>query len=585
MPNPVIIKYPLDPTGLSTTNLVQGEEHILSSRPTRCIATTYGAYYADSMVITDLSTNLVLSANQWYPGELYEVPTALYGQPVYGLIVITDASVGNTVSLSYQAIGGEFSTSETTLVNLIETLQLDNRPASWPNIILKPSEYPPSQHLHNAGDVYGFEYLVHSVNRIRSSIELGNAIAQDKFYRYVDYKIATGPGATDLLMQIQAHLVDIEEKINIIKIGTGLAASGEYNPLVDSVFLTEATSVEDAVFILDAVVGNVGESLSIETNRALAAEALLVPKSTTINNVSLFNNVILTTTDLNVVNNGLIAIPNGIATLSGGKISSSVVPIVTANNKYKGTWNASTNVPALVSGVGIAEGYYLVSTAGNVVIDGISNWLVNDIILFNGTTWNKISGNNSVVMTVSGKTAEVILNKNDVSLSNIDNTSDVDKPVSISQANSNAVVKTTANAYSDLETARATSIYNANLSTVTTLESLTNLFSVKFNNCVVDNFIPTLNDSSYSTNTGNLILLNSPTTQTVLIPSNSTVAFPIGSTLQFVNMTSKSVEIIPDFDVIINSATSLVGTDAQYAVMSLIKTDVDTWTLSGNLSF
>ena len=81
MPN--IIKYPLDPTGISITNLVQGEVHTLVNRPIRCVATMYGGYYANSMVITDLNTNVILNANQWYPGELYDVPTALYGLPVY----------------------------------------------------------------------------------------------------------------------------------------------------------------------------------------------------------------------------------------------------------------------------------------------------------------------------------------------------------------------------------------------------------------------------------------------------------------------------------------------------------------------
>ena len=184
MPN--IIKYPLDPTGISITNLVQGEVHTLVNRPIRCVATMYGGYYANSMVITDLNTNVILNANQWYPGELYDVPTALYGLPVYALVVISDTSVSNNISLQYQVVGGEFSTSETALINLINTLNVDNRPVDWPNIILKPSEYPPSEHLHNAGDIYGFEYVVHAIERVKSAIEYGSAVYQDKLYEYVD---------------------------------------------------------------------------------------------------------------------------------------------------------------------------------------------------------------------------------------------------------------------------------------------------------------------------------------------------------------------------------------------------------------
>jgi len=206
VPTPIVIKYPLDPTGQNPNNLVAGEEHALSARPIRCIATKYGGYFANSMVIKDLATNLILNSSQWYPSELYEVPTALYGQPVYALIVITDTTVSNLVSISYQAVGGEFSTSETALINLIDTLELDNRPVTWPNILLKPTDYPPSQHLHNAGDIYGFEYVTHALERIRSTIEFGSAISNDKILRYLDGQIANESTDTQNALDLKASL-------------------------------------------------------------------------------------------------------------------------------------------------------------------------------------------------------------------------------------------------------------------------------------------------------------------------------------------------------------------------------------------
>jgi hypothetical protein len=59
---------------------------------------------------------------------------------------------------------------------------------------------------------------------------------------------------------------------------------------------------------------------------------------------------------------------------------------------YQGTWNASTNTPALVSGVGTQGFYYRVSTAGATTIDGNSVWEVGDWIIFNGTTWDRLIG-------------------------------------------------------------------------------------------------------------------------------------------------------------------------------------------------
>lgn len=80
---------------------------------------------------------------------------------------------------------------------------------------------------------------------------------------------------------------------------------------------------------------------------------------------------------------------------------------------YKGTWNAATNTPTLASGVGNKGDYYVVSVAGTTNLDGITDWQVNDIALFNGTAWQKIDNTDSV-LSVNGKTGVVVLGPTDV---------------------------------------------------------------------------------------------------------------------------------------------------------------------------
>lgn len=59
---------------------------------------------------------------------------------------------------------------------------------------------------------------------------------------------------------------------------------------------------------------------------------------------------------------------------------------------YKGTWNASTNSPALASGVGTKGDYYVVSVAGSTNLDGITTWYVGDWAAFNGSVWQRLEG-------------------------------------------------------------------------------------------------------------------------------------------------------------------------------------------------
>src|SRR5271157_5118161 len=95
---------------------------------------------------------------------------------------------------------------------------------------------------------------------------------------------------------------------------------------------------------------------------------------------------------------------NGIAMLdSGGKLTSSQIPSsLVGAVVYQGTWNASTNAPAIAGGVGTKGNYYKVSVAGTTPIDGIFQWSVGDTIIFDGTTWDKIDGIANEVISVAG---------------------------------------------------------------------------------------------------------------------------------------------------------------------------------------
>lgn len=81
---------------------------------------------------------------------------------------------------------------------------------------------------------------------------------------------------------------------------------------------------------------------------------------------------------------------------------------------YKGSWNASTNTPTIVSGTGTNGNYYIVSVAGTTTIDGISSWAVGDWIVFNSTTgtWQKIA--NQSVTSVNGLTGAVTITTSNI---------------------------------------------------------------------------------------------------------------------------------------------------------------------------
>ena len=111
-----------------------------------------------------------------------------------------------------------------------------------------------------------------------------------------------------------------------------------------------------------------------------------------------------------------VGVANGVASLdAGGKVPVSELPAaVLGALSYQGTWNASTNTPTLASGVGVKGYYYVVSVAGSTNLDGVTDWVVGDWAVFNGTVWQKVD-NTDAVTSVNGQTGTVVLTQADIS--------------------------------------------------------------------------------------------------------------------------------------------------------------------------
>jgi len=105
----------------------------------------------------------------------------------------------------------------------------------------------------------------------------------------------------------------------------------------------------------------------------------------------------------------------GAATLdAGGTVPLSQIPAsIQGGLIYQGTWNASTNTPTLTSSVGTKGHYYVVSVAGSTNLNGITDWNIGDLAVFNGSVWEQID-NTDAVTSVNGYTGTVVLTAADV---------------------------------------------------------------------------------------------------------------------------------------------------------------------------
>ena len=170
-------RYLEDLTGTSPNNKVVGDIYSLRIKDVRAVATRYGPFFGESIVVYDDVNNIPLVKNKDYSlvGLLPEL-TERTGKGIYDAILIVKKNMGDRVRLEYQVIGGHYHNQATTIAQLTEALLNDNRKVDWlTGINGKPSTYNPSLHSHWLQDVVGFGPLVAALDRIANSITIGQA--------------------------------------------------------------------------------------------------------------------------------------------------------------------------------------------------------------------------------------------------------------------------------------------------------------------------------------------------------------------------------------------------------------------------
>ncbi len=230
------IKYPLDLTGRNPNNLVIGEPHTIGATGNRAIVPNHGPFFTEGLKVRRASDGFVLTPRVHYKAaQLFSEATIKSGREVCSVIVIEDDSFGTEFLIDYQVLGGDYSVSVDAIRQLIETLNLDERPVRWGSILGKPQYFPPTPHLHDLGDLYGFEYLVAAIEGVRQAILLGDVYRDQEIYDYIDrqdnlLRALIANAQNDLT----AHLNNLNNPHQVTKTQVGLGNVENYPVATDA---------------------------------------------------------------------------------------------------------------------------------------------------------------------------------------------------------------------------------------------------------------------------------------------------------------------------------------------------------------
>ena len=169
------IRYEFDKSGRNPNNLVSEEGHVLNDREVRIISPKHAHFYIESVVIKDKKTNQVVPRASYFFEDTSETIAGLTGLGAASTIVLVDKTVSKNISVTYQAVGGQFTSIDIpALQNKLNSLNLDNRPVSWLNIANKPDAFPPAEHFHPIWQTYGYEGLIYVIERLIKATLIGD---------------------------------------------------------------------------------------------------------------------------------------------------------------------------------------------------------------------------------------------------------------------------------------------------------------------------------------------------------------------------------------------------------------------------
>ena len=177
------ITYSFDTTGQNQDNLITKELHTISdinSNNYRLIVPNFSPFYTDNLkleYVDGFGARTILNEGVDYFLTLnYMAASRTIGKLLYGAVVLNTLKLSGRYEITYQTIGGEWVVDSAIVLNKIALYNFNPRISSWDTIVDKPYSFPTINHSLNIKDLKGVEDLINALGGIENAIYSLNKI-------------------------------------------------------------------------------------------------------------------------------------------------------------------------------------------------------------------------------------------------------------------------------------------------------------------------------------------------------------------------------------------------------------------------
>ena len=455
----------LDTTASLASNRVQNEHITITASgiaSTGVIFLKQAPFFAKDLNIVFVDNQgaqqtLVKDTDYWLVGQWRDIGLQYGG--VYAAIFVSNAALAGNWYVTYRALGGNASISQSQILQYYSTsanrakatstqiqpqASLNLTVTTMKDLQIAQTKYAVipmtiGYYLAPAGTttpsttpqtpVIDTTQAINTANQalsVAQAAEVTANNAQTAVAGKYTFPIG-GIGNADLSSDVRASLAKAATALQAIPVATTTVAGGVKqgpgNAIAPDGTLTVPSASVSAVGLIQ-LAGDLSGTASAPIVVGLSNKQDRLIAGTTIKTIGGVSPLgsgdipfpVVTPSSIGAVSATLVGAVNGVSSLDAtGKVPLSQIPTaILGAMSYQGAWNAALNIPALASGAGTKGNYYSVSVSGTTTIDTISQWNKGDHIAFNGAVWEKFDGTAAAVSSVAGKTGAVALTSADL---------------------------------------------------------------------------------------------------------------------------------------------------------------------------
>lgn len=175
MPELNVSSYPVDLTGVATTNRVTERVTITVDRTQiyHYVIPRHAPFYNHPVSIRKLTTDETLQLGKDFFHAAYDPVLSRYTRDdssIYGAIVFLNQDSGGDYEITYQTIGGDQTLSDAEYVQVMANRLANPFRVKWREVINKPITWNPVPHPHPTDETGSYDELVSSFTTLNQTI-------------------------------------------------------------------------------------------------------------------------------------------------------------------------------------------------------------------------------------------------------------------------------------------------------------------------------------------------------------------------------------------------------------------------------